>query len=180
VTRPQARELTQTPGPGTAWFVCLPVRLREGPSVRTPGAVKYGWMHARDSTRIRSTTAPSSSFSCSGAACATASATCSAVCSTSTGELHERVCAPFRAPPSTAAPAGAHPRPAGALPKDRCQPPGLLQRDTSATIVKPHTHSYSNSHEPYLRVLAVRRLQRSGQSRRRGRHRRGAPAPAVR
>jgi hypothetical protein len=28
VTRPQARELTQTPEPGTAWFVCLPVRLR--------------------------------------------------------------------------------------------------------------------------------------------------------
>ena len=44
----------------------IPVRLREPGRVRTVGATKYSWMHARDSTRIRSTTASSSCLSCSG------------------------------------------------------------------------------------------------------------------
>jgi hypothetical protein len=41
-------------------FVCLVVRLRGPVRVRTVGAMKYGWIHARDSTRICSTTVPSS------------------------------------------------------------------------------------------------------------------------
>jgi hypothetical protein len=53
----------------------IPVRLRDPIRVRTAGATKYGWMDARDSTRICSTTVASSRLSCSGAPSATAHST---------------------------------------------------------------------------------------------------------
>jgi hypothetical protein len=52
LTRPHVRVVIQRLGEGIPWFVGVSVRLREPGRVRTVGATKYGWIQARDSTRI--------------------------------------------------------------------------------------------------------------------------------
>src|ERR687891_1162992 len=51
---------------GESWLAgSIPVRLREPKGVRTPGGMRYGWMHARDFTTISSTSLASMSLTCS-------------------------------------------------------------------------------------------------------------------